>query len=153
MFSGCPAFLDHVRTRALPLVGPWGLAGGGFVAAMPSAARAGDLAGGTGTGVEFSGTNVQEEGVDEPDLTKTDGRTLFVAANERLNAIDVRQRGPRLLDTLPLAARLVERAAAPRYAGARPLPGLAGRDARRPHGAHRPVAVSVADDSHRGRRA
>src|SRR5688572_3262987 len=80
-FAGCPAFLDHVRARALPLVGPWGLGGGGFAVAMPSAARAGDLGGATGAGVEFSGTNVQEEGVDEPDLTKTDGRTLFVAAN------------------------------------------------------------------------
>ena len=102
-FSGCPAFLDHVRARALPLVGPWGLGGGGFVVAMPSAARAGDLGGATGAGVEFSGTNVQEEGVDEPDLTKTDGRTLFVAANGRLSAVDVRQRSPRLLDTLRLA--------------------------------------------------
>ena len=54
---------------------PLGLGGGGFVVAMPSAARAGDLGGATGAGVEFSGTNVQEEGVDEPDLTKTDGRT------------------------------------------------------------------------------
>ncbi|HET9938732.1 MAG TPA: beta-propeller domain-containing protein, partial [Gaiella sp.] len=92
-FSGCPSFLDHVRARALPVVGPWGLGGGGFVVAMPSAARAGT----SGAGVDFSGTNVQEEGVDEPDLTKTDGRTLFVAANGRLNAVDVRQRSPRLL--------------------------------------------------------
>ena len=44
-FSGCPAFLEHVRARALPLVGSWGMGGGGLVVAMPSAARGGDLAG------------------------------------------------------------------------------------------------------------
>ena len=40
-------------------------------------------------GVDFSGTNVQEEGVDEPDLVKTDGNTLFAVANGRLNANQV----------------------------------------------------------------
>ena len=132
-FSGCPAFLDHVRARALPLVGPWGLGGGGFVVAMPSAARAGDLGGATGAGVEFSGTNVQEEGVDEPDLTKTDGRTLFVVgerAAERRRRAAAEPAAPR---HAPARAGLVARAAAARHAGPRPLAGLAGRGARRPH--------------------
>ena len=103
-FSGCPAFLEHVRSRALPLVGPWGIGGGGIAVALPGAVRAGDLARASGpTEVEFSGTNVQEEGVDEPDLTKTDGRTLFVASGGRLSAVDVRARRPRLVDSLPLA--------------------------------------------------
>ncbi len=103
-FSGCPAFLEHVRSRALPLVGPWGIGGGGIAVALPGAVRAGDLARASGpTEVEFSGTNVQEDGVDEPDLTKTDGRTLFVASDGRLSAVDVRARRPRLVDSLPLA--------------------------------------------------
>ena len=90
--------------RALPLVGPWGLGGGGIAVALPGAVRAGDLARACGpTEVEFSGTNVQEEGVDEPDLTKTDGSTLFVASGGRLSAVDVRARRPRLVDSLPLA--------------------------------------------------
>ena len=55
-------------------------------------------------GVDYSGTNVQEEGVDEPDLVKTNGRTLFAVANGRLNAVDVRTPRPRLLDSLKLAA-------------------------------------------------
>ena len=38
VFSGLPSVSSTTCTRALPLVGPWGLAGGGFVAAMPSAA-------------------------------------------------------------------------------------------------------------------
>ena len=53
-------------------------------------------------GVDFSGTNVQEEGVDEPDIVKTDGNTLFALANGKLNAVDVSSAKPRLLDTLTL---------------------------------------------------
>ena len=53
-------------------------------------------------GVDFSGTNVQEEGVDEPDLVKTNGETLFAVANGLLNAVDVGGDAPRLLDTLKL---------------------------------------------------
>ena len=82
-------------------------------------------------GVDFSGTNVQEEGVDEPDIVKTDGNTLYAVANGKLNAVDVRTAKPQLLDTLkldpgrsyelllhgdrllaPLARRLLGRAAA-----------------------------------------
>ena len=53
-------------------------------------------------GVDFSGTNVQEEGVDEPDIVKTNGNTLFAVANGKLNAVDVSGAKPRLLDTLKL---------------------------------------------------
>ena len=53
-------------------------------------------------GVDYSGTNTQEQGVDEPDLVKTNGTTLFAAAGGRLNAVDVSEKGPRLLDTLKL---------------------------------------------------
>ena len=47
---------------------------------------------------------MQEEGVDEPDIVKTDGTTLFAVANGKLNAVDVRTPTPRLLDTLALGA-------------------------------------------------
>ncbi len=57
-------------------------------------------------GVDFSGTNVQEEGVDEPDLVKTNGKTLFAVANGKLRAVDVAGLRPRLLDSLPLGASL-----------------------------------------------
>ena len=53
-------------------------------------------------GVDYSGTNVQEEGVDEPDMVKTDGNTLFAVANGKLNAVDVSGPKPRLLDSLAL---------------------------------------------------
>ncbi len=39
-------------------------------------------------GVDFSGTNVQEVGVDEADIVKTDGRRIFVVARDQLIVVD-----------------------------------------------------------------
>jgi len=50
----------------------------------------------------FSQTNVQEAGVDEPDIVKADGRTVFAIADGRLHAIDVTGARPRLVGTLHL---------------------------------------------------
>ena len=67
------------------------------VIAAPQAGRA------AGTpGVDYSTTNVQEEGVDEPDLVKSNGSTLFVVRSDRLFAVDVRARKPRLAGSLQL---------------------------------------------------
>jgi uncharacterized secreted protein with C-terminal beta-propeller domain len=103
-FDGCPSFLDYVRRHALPLVGPWGFAGGPSLRVPPTAARDA-VAGSKGAAeVDFSGTNVQEEGVDEPDLVKTDGRTLFVVSGAKVSAVDVRNRKPRVLGSVALEA-------------------------------------------------
>lgn len=102
-FTGCPAFLDYVRAQGLRLVGPFGFGSVAAIAvgAPPSAAR--DAVAGTPKGgVDHSGTNVQEEGVDEPDLVKTDGRTLFVVSGGAIDAVDVRGGRPKLVDTLRL---------------------------------------------------
>ncbi len=53
-------------------------------------------------GVDYSGTNVQEEGVDEPDMVKTNGTVLYAVANGKLNAVRVSGPKPDLLDTLQL---------------------------------------------------
>jgi hypothetical protein len=53
-------------------------------------------------GEEFSGTNVQEDGVDEPDLVKTNGRHAFVVVGDRVRAVDVRGR-PRLVGAVRVA--------------------------------------------------
>ena len=53
-------------------------------------------------GADYSTTNVQEEGVDEPDLVKSNGSTLFVVRGDRLFAVDVRARKPRLAGSLQL---------------------------------------------------
>ena len=41
---------------------------------------------------DFSGTNVQEIGVDEPDVIKTDGRRIFAVTDRTLRVIDARRR-------------------------------------------------------------
>ena len=47
-----------------------------------------------------SGTNVQEVGVDEPDIVKSAGSRIFAVAGGQLRAVDAD--GPRLLGSLPL---------------------------------------------------
>ena len=118
-FADCSTFLDHVKAEAAERVGPYGLTGnpwgywGGedFVvdemtaeeAAMDDAAQpasAGDsgdsASGGEGS---FTGTNVQELGVDEPDIVKTDGTRILAVTENRLSYIDVTG-APTLTDTI-----------------------------------------------------
>ena len=51
----------------------------------PEAFDSNDAAGG---GVDFSKTNIQVEGVDEPDIVKTDGSFIYVIANSKLFIIN-----------------------------------------------------------------
>ena len=53
-------------------------------------------------GGDFSATNVQEAGVDEPDLVKTDGKRLVTIAGGQLRFVDVSGAEPRLASTLRL---------------------------------------------------
>jgi uncharacterized secreted protein with C-terminal beta-propeller domain len=94
-FPTCGALLAYVKTQAEHFVGPWGF---GPVATPTTTTRESAPK----KGVDYSGTNVQEAGVDEPDLVKTNGETLFAVANGRLNAVDVGDRRPHLLDALKL---------------------------------------------------
>lgn len=95
-FDSCDALLDYYVTSASGLVGPWGLAGGPVffegdmmmteaaaedAAGAPVAAQDAGSDGGGGDGT-FSGTNVQEEGVDEPDVVKTDGEVIVTLAQQ-----------------------------------------------------------------------
>ncbi|MDX6437599.1 MAG: hypothetical protein QOF45_182 [Gaiellaceae bacterium] len=97
-FRSCGDLLGYAKSQAARFVGPYGL--GGQVALKGAPATAREAA--PQQGVDFSGTNVQEEGVDEPDIVKTNGNTLFAIANGKLNAVDVSNPKPRLLDTLKL---------------------------------------------------
>lgn len=96
-FGTCGQLLGYAKAQAKRFVGPYGLGapGGPGIAETTRAAA-------PQQGVDFSGTNVQEEGVDEPDLVKTDGKTLFAVANGKLRAVDVDGLRPRLLDSLAL---------------------------------------------------
>jgi hypothetical protein len=110
-FGSCGELLGYAKSQAGRFVGPYGLGGGRPVlleGAVPSAAAsastAKDASADPVQGVDYSGTNVQEQGVDEPDLVKTNGKTLFALANGKLDAVDVRTGKPALLDSLPLTA-------------------------------------------------
>lgn len=116
-FDSCNEFLDYVKRHAIELVGPYGLQGygGGWYGpdvffAVEESLASDDRTAGTPTtsaasggveGVDYSGTNVQVAGVDEPDLVKTDGERIFVVAQGELHWIDATG-SPRIVATLPL---------------------------------------------------
>ncbi len=72
--------------------------------ATPSAAASADgSTGGTSTTPTFSTTNDQEQGVDEPDVAKTDGSTIFtLSAQDKLEAVSVTGPAPKLVGSLDL---------------------------------------------------
>jgi hypothetical protein len=97
-FEGCDQLLTYYQANALEVVGPWGLGGGGHwpMAAEDSVGGADSAAAGDGSGgvprsaaPEHSSTNVQEEGVDEADIVKTDGRVIVTAVNGTVRIVDV----------------------------------------------------------------
>jgi uncharacterized secreted protein with C-terminal beta-propeller domain len=102
-FGSCADLLGYVKPRVLRQVGPYGF---GLPLAMGAAAgdatRASAPAAEKVAGVDYSGTNVQEEGVDEPDLVKTNGSHLFVVRADRLFAVDVEGKRPRVEGSLKL---------------------------------------------------
>jgi uncharacterized secreted protein with C-terminal beta-propeller domain len=51
---------------------------------------------------DVSQTNVQEAGIDEPDVVKTDGTTLFVVSGTTLYAVDARSATPTILGSVQL---------------------------------------------------
>ncbi|WP_406280950.1 beta-propeller domain-containing protein [Embleya sp. NBC_00896] len=55
----------------------------------PQGLTADKAAPGAPSAPDHSTTNTQEQGVDEPDLVKTDGRRVLTIANGRLNVVDV----------------------------------------------------------------
>jgi hypothetical protein len=116
-FDDCDALADAAATEAKDAVGPYGLLGGGrgvllrdgdMVFAEPAsgalraggdeagafeasvgAVAAGAAAGTGGAAPDYSETNVQEAGVDEPDVVKTDGRRLVVIEDRTVRVLDV----------------------------------------------------------------
>ncbi|HEX6246936.1 MAG TPA: beta-propeller domain-containing protein [Nocardioidaceae bacterium] len=117
-----PSFVDCEELRrwyvdaALPHVTPWGL-GGAFGPVMLAESRAlGDQALDTAAeaapgpdaavGSGPTGTNVQEAGVDEPDLAKTDGSLLAHVDQRRVVLTDVSGAEPRRLSAVRLPEAL-----------------------------------------------
>ncbi len=95
-FDSCAALLEYAKSEALDRVTAWGLDGGwgGFFPIAEMAAV--DAANGAVAGAEppqsaareeegqYSTTNVQEAGIDEPDLVKTDGDRIIVISGQTL---------------------------------------------------------------------
>jgi hypothetical protein len=110
-FGSCDAVADYARKHALKIVEPSGLPlrfgfavegdtpdgspPGPTTAPQEGAIRDGD-------GEDYSTTNVQEEGVDEPDIVKTDGRHLYVMNASTLYVFDIRSGEPKLKGSLTL---------------------------------------------------
>ncbi len=124
-FKNCGELVRYARSQARDIAHPYGVPhlgdtlpvpGTGGPVPPPSADQGGggggggEGGGGGGSptqapaaptpGTDFSGTNVQEEGVDEPDLVKTDGRTMFVATGGSIRSFDVTAGTPRPLDAI-----------------------------------------------------
>ena len=102
-FDQCDSLRDYYVEAALEQVGPYGLGGGyiayGFetiaVAATDAAvAEDGGLRQSNVAGVDYSTTNVQETGVDEPDSVKTDGNFIYSLLQGVLQVVDVRGESP-----------------------------------------------------------
>lgn len=116
-FDSCDAFLSHIKAEALERVGPYGLPGQGYwggpilfgveedaVAATTAAGDAGFARSAQvpQAGVDYSTTNVQEAGVDEPDIVKTDGNRILAIAQGRLHYIDLSSGAPVLTSSVDL---------------------------------------------------
>jgi hypothetical protein len=102
--TGVPFRGDVVAPAVLrqpTFVPPVAAAQGGAVPGAPLPAATAPAAG-DGAEQAFSGTNVQEAGVDEADLVKTDGRRLYVATGGVLRVFDVTGATPRPLARLAL---------------------------------------------------
>lgn len=107
-FDDCDGLLDYFRETAREMEergAPHAMPRGGFALDARAVAGGGDGAttsesatapvGEAGSGVappsgerDFSATNIQEAGVDEPDVVKTDGNLLVAIAGGRLQVID-----------------------------------------------------------------
>jgi hypothetical protein len=122
-FSSCSSLLRHFKREALKIVTPYGLRGAYFAEGLAGAVNArratadsgagrdtamgaavGEAAaapaGGAGKADGFSTTNIQEAGVDEPDVLKSDGRRLVTLTRGRLVVVDITGSAPRLLGSL-----------------------------------------------------
>jgi hypothetical protein len=115
MTASCDELLDYYVDRGVERVTPWGWdhgiipLEGGAVAEDAAGSRAGDAAPGAPAvpqvdraGSSGTGTNVQEAGVDEPDVVKTDGELLVRVQDDLLTTYDLTGDEPALLASLDL---------------------------------------------------
>ena len=106
-FGDCPDLLGFLQAKALERVTAWGLGGGPVWGPFPlamddsvvgtAAPTMPMLPDGNGSsvpstmvqGVDYSGTNTQEVGVDEGDVVETNGTHVFVAGQDGVRIVEV----------------------------------------------------------------
>lgn len=97
-YSSCDDMLAKLRDRTAANAGPYGLGPEVSIQSMDAPAMARDAqalkaAPESGSGApEHSTTNVQEAGVDEPDLVKTDGKRIVTVTRGTLRVVDAESR-------------------------------------------------------------
>ncbi len=120
-FAECGEVLDYFQDSATEMGAAFAFGGMGGVASTTldgfaveeRAMAAGDAAEGAPAssapttaapqaGVDYSTTNVQEAGVDEPDIVKTDGSLIVAVARNTLHVVDATGDVPELRGSLPL---------------------------------------------------
>ncbi|MGW5680756.1 beta-propeller domain-containing protein [Nonomuraea sp. NPDC003754] len=102
-YSSCDDMLSGLRENTAKNVSSWGL-GGPPIMYMERADVAGKAvpqSTGQGQAADHSTTNVHEQGVDEPDLVKTDGKRVITVSHGKLRVIDAATR--KVTGTLELA--------------------------------------------------
>jgi|GEM_PF-214358 len=110
--SNCSSLLDILRAEGLERVGAYGLDQRGWVGPLPlpivapgvdpAFDGAENAVAAPSVGRDFSGTTVQELGIDEPDLIKTDGNRILVVSNNKFYVIDTRAAQARVVGVLQL---------------------------------------------------
>jgi len=108
-FASCARLVGYERshfahTRGLPELAPRPLSEPAIGTPLPSAAPLAAQPQQTAAEGSFSTTNNQEPGVEEPDILKTDGSTIFAVEQGTLYAIEASGPAPRILDTLSLGS-------------------------------------------------
>ena len=103
-FGSCDELLRTSKEHANRLMQPWGLPS--FPRYAPRASSFSP--GARRRAVDFSTTNVQEEGIDEPDLLKTNGSVAFFVRGYRLFSADVDGGPLRILGSLELGYQVHE---------------------------------------------
>ncbi|MFE3447634.1 beta-propeller domain-containing protein [Nonomuraea sp. NPDC059194] len=102
-YDSCDDMLSGLRENTAKNVSSWGLGGPPIMYMERSdvAGKAVPQSANEGKAADHSTTNVHEQGVDEPDLVKTDGRRVITVSNGKLRVIDAATR--KITGTLELA--------------------------------------------------
>jgi beta propeller domain-containing protein len=95
-FRSCGELIAYAKANASKFVGAGGVVERPGIVTPPAAP------GRERAGADSSTTNVQEAGVDEPDVVKSDGSRIFTIAGGKLYSVDGRAQMPRVLGSLRL---------------------------------------------------